>query len=183
MPVVNHMKLHLPLGQALTTLAWGMLEFESAYRAAGQWDIAAATLKRAARYLIKCHIVASDTALENQFVAQVDHAYWGRPEQQPERADIVGEAVSAMIAISFVLSKNGVQSDWPLAQQLQARARQLLAFAKAAPGTWAPPYGKNAYPSSAYQDELTLAQLWMCRLDMATSSTTALSAICLEAVN
>ncbi|KAJ9519061.1 hypothetical protein QJQ45_003531 [Haematococcus lacustris] len=86
----DHMKLHLPLGQALTTLAWGMLEFESAYRAAGQWDIAAATLKRAARYLIKCHIVASDTALENQFVAQVgaaevDHAYWGRPEQQPER--------------------------------------------------------------------------------------------------
>ncbi|GFH08966.1 endoglucanase, partial [Haematococcus lacustris] len=49
----DHMKSHLPLGQALTTLAWGMLEFELAYRAAGQWDIAAATLKRAARYLIK----------------------------------------------------------------------------------------------------------------------------------
>ncbi|GFH08967.1 endoglucanase, partial [Haematococcus lacustris] len=134
---------------------------------------------------------------------EVDHAYWGRPEQQPERgardtpgfrpvfvisaqspgADIVGEAVSAMIAISFVLSKNGVQSDWPLAGQLQKRARQLLAFAEAAPGTWAPPYGTNAYPSSAYIDELILAQLWRCRLDMATSSTTALPTSCRVALD
>lgn len=56
----DHLKLHLPFGTSMTTLAWGMLEFEDAYRAAGQWDIAAATLQRAAQYMIKCVIACSN---------------------------------------------------------------------------------------------------------------------------
>ncbi|GFH06039.1 endoglucanase 1, partial [Haematococcus lacustris] len=66
----DHLKLHLPLTMTLATLALGAIEFESSYRSTGQWDTAAATLSRAAQYLIKCHIVASNTPSSNQFVAQ-----------------------------------------------------------------------------------------------------------------
>ncbi|KAJ9511028.1 hypothetical protein QJQ45_002824 [Haematococcus lacustris] len=188
----DHLKLHLPLGMALTTLAWGALEFEVAYRAAGQWDVAAATLDRAARYLVKW-VGDMDT----------DHKmWWGRPEQQPEGgppgsagyrpvyvisssspgADITGQAAAAMAAISLVLAKPGAWQNPGLAADLQSRARQLLAFARAVPGSWRPPVGGNAYPSSNHVDEVALASLWVCKVDLAAAAAPGLPASCTSAL-
>ncbi|KAJ9511130.1 hypothetical protein QJQ45_013169 [Haematococcus lacustris] len=218
----DHLKLHLPLGMALTTLAWGALEFEVAYRAAGQWDVAAATLDRAARYLVKW-VGDMDT----------DHKmWWGRPEQQPEGgppgsagyrpvyvissnspgADITGQAAAAMAAISLVLAKPGAWQNPGLAADLQSRARQLLAFARAVPGSWRPPVGGNAYPSSHWcavgcwaallpaamlfstpavpatghlqnhVDEVALASLWVCKVDLAAAAAPGLPASCTSAL-
>ncbi|GFH06034.1 endoglucanase, partial [Haematococcus lacustris] len=204
----DHLKLHLPLGMALTTLAWGALEFEVAYRAAGQWDVAAATLDRAARYLVKCHVTSSNDPASNRFVAQVgdmdtDHKmWWGRPEQQPEGgppgsagyrpvyvisssspgADITGQAAAAMAAISLVLAKPGAWRNPGLAADLQSRARQLLAFARAVPGSWRPPVGGNAYPSSNHVDEVALASLWVCKVDLAAAAAPGLPASCTSAL-
>ncbi|KAL6757032.1 Six-hairpin glycosidase-like protein [Haematococcus lacustris] len=204
----DHLKLHLPLGMALTTLAWGALEFEVAYRAAGQWDVAAATLDRAARYLVKCHVTSSNDPASNRFVAQVgdvdtDHnMWWGRPEQQPQGgasgsagyrpvyvisssspgADITGQAAAAMAAISLVLAKPGAWQNPGLAADLQARARQLLAFARAVPGSWRPPVGGNAYPSSNHVDEVALASLWVCKVDLAAAAAPGLPASCTSAL-
>ncbi|KAJ9511129.1 hypothetical protein QJQ45_013168 [Haematococcus lacustris] len=188
----DHLKLHLPLGMALTTLAWGALEFEVAYRAAGQWDVAAATLDRAARYLVK-------------WVGDVDtdhNMWWGRPEQQPQGgasgsagyrpvyvisssspgADITGQAAAAMAAISLVLAKPGAWQNNGLAADLQSRARQLLAFARAVPGSWRPPVGGNAYPSSNHVDEVALASLWVCKVDLAAAAAPGLPASCTSAL-
>ncbi|KAL6749770.1 Six-hairpin glycosidase-like protein [Haematococcus lacustris] len=204
----DHLKLHLPLTMTLSTLALGAIEFESAYRAAGQWDTAAATLSRAAEYLIKSHIVASDTPTSNQFVAQVgdlqtDHdLWWGRPEQQPEGgppgsagyrpvyvisssspgADITAQAAAAMAGISLVLSKPGSWQNLTLAADLRSRARQLLAFAQAVPGTWSPPAGGTAYPSSSYVDDIAVGSLWLCKLDLESSGST-LPASCNNAIS
>ncbi|KAJ9505898.1 hypothetical protein QJQ45_017093 [Haematococcus lacustris] len=181
----DHLKLHLPLTMTLATLALGAIEFESSYRSTGQWDTAAATLSRAAQYLIKCHIVASNTPSSNQFVAQVgdvdtDHnMWWGRPEQQPQGgasgsagyrpvyvisssspgADITGQAAAAMAAISLVLAKPGAWQNPGLAADLQSRARQLLAFAQAVPGTWKEP-GSSVYKSSASYSANQYAVNW-----------------------
>ncbi|GFH32441.1 endoglucanase, partial [Haematococcus lacustris] len=193
----DHLKLHLPLTMTLSTLALGAIEFESAYRAAGQWDTAAATLSRAAEYLIKSHIVASDTPTSNQFVAQVgdvdtDHnMWWGRPEQQPQGgprgsagyrpvyvisssspgADITAQAAAAMAGISMVLSKPGSWQNPSLAADLRSRARQLLAFAQAVPGTWKEP-GPSVYRSSGYVDDIAVGSLWLCKLDLESSGST-----------
>lgn len=48
-----------------------MLEFKSAYTAAGQWDIAVRDIKWATDWLIKAHIKASDNPKDNVFVGQV----------------------------------------------------------------------------------------------------------------
>jgi hypothetical protein len=49
----DHLKLHLPLGGALAVLSLGMLQYEAAYRDAGEWDTAARTLARAGQYLLE----------------------------------------------------------------------------------------------------------------------------------
>jgi hypothetical protein len=48
-----------------------MLTYEGAYRGAGQWDTGARSLERAALYLVKCHLQASNDPAGNVFVGQV----------------------------------------------------------------------------------------------------------------
>ncbi|GFH05895.1 endoglucanase [Haematococcus lacustris] len=119
-----------------------------------------------------------------------DHnMWWGRPEQQPQGgasgsagyrpvyvisssspgADITGQAAAAMAAISLVLAKPGAWQNPGLAADLQSRARQLLAFAQAVPGTWKEP-GSSVYKSSGYVDDIAIANLWLCKVDLASGS-------------
>lgn len=48
-----------------------MLEFGGAYKAAGQSDIAMATIKWALDWLVKAHVRAGSSAADNAFVGQV----------------------------------------------------------------------------------------------------------------
>ncbi|EFJ40288.1 hypothetical protein VOLCADRAFT_99925 [Volvox carteri f. nagariensis] len=189
----DHLKLHLPLGVSASLLSYGVLTWEAAYRAAGQWDIAVRNLDWVASYYLKCHYQASDTPSANAFVAQVgdvdtDHnTWWGRPEQQAQGgsqgspgwrpvhvitaaggrgADIVGEAVATLAGVSLLLKRPGAYSNPTRAATLLSRAKQLFEFAKTIKNTWGPTSGSNAYPSSSYNDDLAWAAAWLCRADV-----------------
>ncbi|GFR50177.1 hypothetical protein Agub_g12344 [Astrephomene gubernaculifera] len=205
----DHLKLHLPLGVSASLLAYSALTWESAYRRAGQWDIAVRNLDWVATYMTKCHYQASDTPTSNAFVGQVgnvdtDHnTWWGRPEQQPQGgsqgsagwrpvhvitsaggkgADIVGEAVATLTGAALLLKRAGAYSNPTKAQTLLTRARQLFAFAKTVPNTWAPPSGSNAYPSSSYNDDMAWAAAWLCRADVDAGVSVGSSTYCAAAL-
>lgn len=72
-----------PLATSAAFLAWGVLEFEGAYAAAGELGHAREGIRWIADYLMACH------CQEGSYIGQIgepglDHAYWGRPEvRQP----------------------------------------------------------------------------------------------------
>ncbi|GIL46304.1 hypothetical protein Vafri_3317 [Volvox africanus] len=205
----DHLKLHLPLGVSASLLSYGVLTWEAAYRAAGQWDIAVRNLDWISTYYLKCHYQASDSPSANAFVAQVgdvetDHSYWwGRPEQQPQGgaqystgwrpvhvitsaggkgADIVAEAVATMASVSLLLKRPGAYSNTTKAGILLSRAKQLFEFAKTIKNTWGPPSGSNAYYSSSYNDDLAWAAAWLCRADIdGGAMSVSTSATCMSA--
>lgn len=50
------MKFGFPMAWSVTVLAWGMIEFESGYRDAGEWNNALSMLRWATDYLTKAHV-------------------------------------------------------------------------------------------------------------------------------
>merc|ERR1711963_684628 len=75
----DYVKFNLPGAQALTTLAWGGISYQSGYKCAGEWENLLDAIKWGTDYFIKCHVS------DNEYYAQVgngveDHASWGRPE-------------------------------------------------------------------------------------------------------
>ncbi|KXZ51466.1 hypothetical protein GPECTOR_12g429 [Gonium pectorale] len=202
----DHLKLHLPLGQAASTLAYGILTWESAYRTAGVWDTAVRNIDWIASYMLKCYYKNSDTPSGNAFVGDVDtdHSkWWGRPEQQPEGgaqgstgwrpvysitaggrgADIAAQGVATMVGAAMLLKRPGAFANATKAALLLSRARQLFEFAKTVPGSWSPPWGSNAYSSSSYLDDMTWAAAWLCRADVDAGVATGASTACSTALS
>lgn len=68
------------MASTTTLLAWGLLSYGEAYRAAGQLQVADQALRWAADYFIKCH-VAPDELYGQVGDFSLDHRYWGRPEE------------------------------------------------------------------------------------------------------
>jgi hypothetical protein len=64
-------KFTLPLGVAMSVLAWGGVQFKAAFRATGQLPVLLRTLKWGTDWLIKAHFNASDVPSKNQLVVQV----------------------------------------------------------------------------------------------------------------
>ncbi|EFJ46645.1 hypothetical protein VOLCADRAFT_92816 [Volvox carteri f. nagariensis] len=173
--------------------------------------------------------------LGNGFVwvgdGDTDHnLHWGRPEQQAEGgeegalgwrpvylltaeggkgADIVSEAVAAMVGTALVLRRPGIHSNPAKAQELLRRATQLFEFAKLLPGMcvsrvglsgvasltspalgwWSPPAGRQTlYGSARWRDDLAWAAAWLCRAAVETgvgggAGTSAGSSACAEAAS
>jgi hypothetical protein len=74
-------KFTLPLGVAMSVLAWGGVQFRTAYLATGQMPVLMRTVKWGVDWMVKAHFNASDVPSQNQLVVQV------RP----------GKAVSALL--------------------------------------------------------------------------------------
>ena len=55
----------LPMAWSLTTLAWGGIDYKSAYVAAGEWDVLLDTIKWGTDFILKSH---TD---QNEFYVQV----------------------------------------------------------------------------------------------------------------
>eukprot|EP01025_Chloroclados_australasicus_P028387 TRINITY_DN2814_c0_g1_i2.p1 TRINITY_DN2814_c0_g1~~TRINITY_DN2814_c0_g1_i2.p1 ORF type:complete len:594 (-),score=82.17 TRINITY_DN2814_c0_g1_i2:1386-2927(-) len=178
----DHIKFTVTIAYTAHRLAWGLLTFGSGYG-----DLMATALKNirfGAEYLIKCHLTASDVAVENEFVAQVadvgaDHSFWGPPEAMAmERPVFVSTCSSpgtepaafSAAALAAVYSLYA-SSDPEFAETCLLHAKQLYAFAAECPGAWSDvvPDAKGVYPSSGYQDELSLAaaQLYQATGDVA----------------
>jgi len=169
----DHLKASISIGVSASLLAWGLLEFPEAHKESKQADIAAAHVRHAAEYLLKCHTG------DEEFVGQVgdfktDHDFWGRPEDMDAMgmkrpywvinathpgSDLAAEAAAALAAAAKV---------WEVREPVFARralvsARSLYAFAKRRQGKFSQsvPQMSLVYNSSAYRDDLAWAAGWL----------------------
>lgn len=169
----DHLKASMSIGVSASLLAWGLLEFPEAHEQSKQAEIAAAHVRHAAEYLLKCH------TRDEEFVGQVgdfktDHDFWGRPEDMDAMgmrrpfwvinathpgSDLAAEAAAALAAAAKV---------WEVREPVFARralvsARSLYAFAKKRQGRFSDsvPQMSLVYNSSAFRDDLAWAAGWL----------------------
>jgi endoglucanase len=169
----DHVKFGLPMAASATMLAWGLVDYRSAYVSLGQLDTALDQLKWATDYFIKAHPTA------NELYGQIgtggqDHAWWGPAEvMQMARpafkisstcpgSDLAGETAAAMAAASIAFRPTNPT----YANTLLAHARQLYTFADTFRGKYSDCITDAAgfYNSwSGYNDELVWGALWLYR--------------------
>ncbi|MGL1887615.1 MAG: glycoside hydrolase family 9 protein [Reichenbachiella sp.] len=169
----DHVKFNFPMAYSATVLSWGAIEFEDAYRNAGQLDIIKRNIRYVTDYLIKCHTAP------NELYGQVgngglDHAWWGSPEVYvPARpsykidtanpgSDLASETAAALAAASILF-----ESDDPsYSALLLQHAIELYDFADNYRGEYSNSITDAAgfYRSfSSYQDEIVWGAAWLYR--------------------
>src|SRR6187455_3115775 len=169
----DHVKFGLPMAASATMLAWGIVDYRSAYVSTGQLNTALDQLKWATDYFIKAHPSA------NELYGQVgngglDHGWWGAAEvMQMSRpafrvttscpgSDLAGETAAAMAAASIAFRP----TDPAYANTLLSHARQLYTFADTYRGKYSDCITDAAgyYNSwSGYNDEHVWGAIWMYR--------------------
>jgi len=168
----DYVKFGFPMAASITNLAWGMIEFKRGYVSAGQYQYGLDALKWGTDYFIKCHTE------KEKFYGQVgdgdvDHAYWGRPEDMTMArpsfsidgskpgSELAGETAAALAATSIVFYEAG---DRKYAATLLNHAKQLFDFANTRKGKYSDsiPNAAKFYNSwSGFDDELAWACLWL----------------------
>ena len=169
----DHVKFGLPMAASATMLAWGIVDYRSAYVSTGQLNTALDQLKWVTDYFIKAHPTA------NELYGQVgnggtDHAWWGPAEvMQMARpsyrvttscpgSDVAGETAAAMAAASMAFRP----TDPAYANTLLSHARQLYSFADNFRGAYSDCItdAANFYRSwSGFNDELVWGAIWLYR--------------------
>ncbi|GAA2840131.1 hypothetical protein GCM10020220_031320 [Nonomuraea rubra] len=188
----DHVKFGFPMAAAVTTLAWGGVDYRAAYSKAGQLTHLLNNLRQANDYFIAAH------PEPNTLYVQVgdggeDHSYWGAPETVDAKGhtrpaykitascpgtDVAAETASAMAASSMVFRA----TDPAYADTLLTHARQLYTFADTTKGTTGQdtayvrcvPAAQGFYNSTGeggqvegatkmYWDELAWASIWLHR--------------------
>jgi endoglucanase len=169
----DHVKFGLPMAASATMLAWGVVDYRSAYVSTGQLNTALDQLRWATDYFIKAHPSA------NVLYGQVgngglDHAWWGPAEvMQMSRpayrittacpgSDLAGETAAALAAASIAFRP----TDATYANTLLTHARQLYTFADTYRGKYSGCITDAAgyYNSwSGYNDELVWGAIWLYR--------------------
>ncbi|WP_188112092.1 glycoside hydrolase family 9 protein [Aquimarina sp. RZ0] len=169
----DHVKFNFPMAYSVTTLAWGAIEYEDAYRDSGQLDIIKRNLRFVTDYLLKCHTAP------NELYGQVgnggvDHGWWGSPEVYPRErpsykideanpgSDLAAETAAAMAAVSILLKDD----DPTYSATLVTHAKQLYNFADNFRDEYSNSITDAAgfYRSfSSYQDELVWGASWLYR--------------------
>ncbi len=167
----DHVKFGLPMAASTTLLAWGVIEYEEAYKKSGQYNYMLDNLRWVNDYFIKAH--ASPNLLWGQVgKGSVDHAWWGPAEvMQMERpsykidsscpgSDLAGETAAAMAASSIVFKETSPS----YSRSLLRHARYLYEFADKYRGKYSDCItdAKEFYNSwSGYNDELVWAAAWL----------------------
>jgi len=169
----DHVKFGLPMAASATMLAWGIVDYRSAYASTGQLDTALDQLKWATDYFIKAHPSA------NELYGQIgtggqDHSWWGPAEvMQMARpafkisstcpgSDLAGETAAAMAAASIAFRPTNAA----YANTLLSHARQLYTFADTFRGKYSDCISdaQGYYNSwSGYNDELVWGAIWLYR--------------------
>lgn len=167
------MKFGFPMAGAATMLAWGAVEYRSAYQASGQLSHLLNNLRFVNDYFIKAHPSA------NVLYGQVghggtDHSYWGPTETMTmprpvyridtncRGTELAAETAAAMAASSMVFRP----TDPAYADTLVSHATQLYAFAATGPQNYDRCITDAAdhYPSwSGFRDELVWGAIWLHR--------------------
>ncbi len=178
----DHVKFGLPMAGSATMLAWGVVDYRSAYVRSGQLDEILNNLRFVNDYFIKAH--PSPNVLYGQ-VGQggPDHGFWGSPEVVEEKTgdsriaykidlnckgpDLAAETAAAMASSSMAFKS----TDSAYSATLLTHARQLFDLALATVGTDGTDnkYSKCIrdaaafYDSNRYWDEMAWGALWMYR--------------------
>ncbi len=173
----DHVKFGFPMAASTTLLAWGAVEYRSAYQSSGQLTHLLNNLRFVNDYFIKAHVAP------NELYGQVgkggdDHAWWGpaevmqmaRPAYKITAAcpgsDLAGETAAAMAASSIVFRP----TDPTYANTLLTHAEQLYNFADTYRGKYSDCItdAQAFYNSwSGYNDELVWGALWLYRAEEA----------------
>jgi len=169
----DHVKFGLPMAASATMLAWGIVEYRSAYVSTGQLNTALDQLKWATDYFIKAHTAANE--LYGQIgTGGADHSWWGpaevmqmaRPSFKVDSAhpgsDLAGETAAALAAASIAFRP----TDPTYANTLLSHARQLYSFADTFRGKYSDAItdAQGFYNSwSGYNDELVWGAIWLYR--------------------
>jgi endoglucanase len=166
-------KFGLPEAWTMNMLAWGLLDYQPGYTAAGQYQAALENLRWGDDYIIAAHPSAS------VFYGQVadpttDHQFWGPAETNPTvrpsypvtsscpGSDLVGQA-SATLASSSIVFK---ATDPKYSAQLLSQAESLYSFANSYRGNYASciTSASGFYNSfSGYWSQLVAAEIWLYR--------------------
>lgn len=67
----DYLKCPHALAWGTTNLIFSVLEFGSAYKSSGQYDVAVNTIKWALDWLLKAHVKTGNSPADNAFVGQV----------------------------------------------------------------------------------------------------------------
>ncbi|MBB5138802.1 endoglucanase [Thermocatellispora tengchongensis] len=169
----DHVKFGLPMAFSTTMLAWGAVEYRSAYSSSGQLTHLLNNLRFVNDYFIKAH--PSPNVLYGQVGnGGADHAWWGPAEaMQMSRpaykidascggSDLAGETAAAMAASSMVFRPTDPQ----YADTLLTHARQLYTFADTVRQKYSECItdARGYYNSwSGYHDELVWGAIWLHR--------------------
>jgi len=167
----DHVKFGFPLGFTITMLAWGGVNYQAGYEAAGQLQWFKECLQWGTDYLIAAHVS------KYEFYGQVgdgdvDHTFWGRPEDMtmPRPAfmitsehggsELAGESAAALAASSIFYRNIG---EGALANEALQHARELFEFADIYRGNYTDSMPSDGYYGSfsGYGDELTWAACWL----------------------
>nr|WP_244454497.1 glycoside hydrolase family 9 protein [Micromonospora echinofusca] len=169
----DHVKFGFPMAFSATMLAWGAVEYRSAYADSGQLPHLLNNLRFVNDYFIKAH------AAPNVLYGQVgkgddDHKWWGPAEVMPMArpaykidascggADLAGETAAAMAAASIVFRP----TDPTYANTLVGHAKQLYTFADTVRKAYHECItdATSFYRSwSGYTDELVWGAIWLYR--------------------
>lgn len=157
LPWSLHSPHSFPLGTSLAFLGWGLLEFPAGYDAAGLTARAKASLKWGTDYLVACHVA------EDQYIGQIgdpgiDHAFWGRAEEQTgarpaftwtsamPASDLASSAASALAAASLVFASDNAT----YSASLLSHAQRLFDFGARNEGLYSSSYTAVTYVYSRW---------------------------------
>ncbi|CAC5421481.1 E3.2.1.4 [Mytilus coruscus] len=160
-------KFNLPMSASVTNLAMGLLHWKDAYEDSAQLQHMYNSIKWPLDYLLKCWRPSDRIYYAQVGDGDLDHAYWGRPEDMTMNrpayylddtmsgADVTGGTASALAVGALVFS----ESDSQYAATLLSSAESLYSFAKDIPGL----YNNDIhditqfYESHEYKDEMCLS--------------------------
>lgn len=166
----DHIKFGFPMASSTTLLAWGVIEYEDAYKKSGQYTYMLDNLRWVNNYFIKAH--PSPNVLWGQVgKGSLDHAWWGSAEVMPmERpaykidsacpgSDLAAETAAAMAASSLIFKKTDIN----YSNVLLKHAKELYEFADTYRGKYSDCItdANNFYKSGGYDDELVWGAAWL----------------------
>ncbi|KAK3855692.1 hypothetical protein Pcinc_037924 [Petrolisthes cinctipes] len=169
----DHVKFGFPIASAATVLTWGAIEYGDAYKAAGEMPEMLAAVKWITDYFLKAHV--EPNVLYGQVgKGQLDHGYWGRPEDMTmdrpaykitaskPGSDLAGETAAALAAAAILFQ----QTDPTYSATCLQHARELYNFADTYRGKYSDSItdANQFYKGyGTYVDELAWAASWLYR--------------------
>lgn len=162
----DHVKFGLPQAYSASILGWALYEYKDVFDYTGNTDKMLSTLKYFTDYLLKCY-PKSGTFYHQVGDGDLDHTYWGAPEEQtgprpvPYVVDKANPGSDVLGLTSAALSKmylNYKDIDPKYANECLRVAKELYEMGKENPGK----YQLTAfYASHSFWDDLAWAATWL----------------------